>query len=478
MSFDEEYFKSEDFREILESYETSMNQGESPFMDVDDLVDIADYYNWKGYGEQADEAIEHALELYPDATLPNVYRARQALMDGNYEEARSFCQNIANREDPDYHYLVAEIMIAEGRIDEADNYLKAYGTTVDDDEREDFIRDCANLFVDYDVSSKAYEWMAKSKDDDSDDFKELAARTLFSMGKYKDSERLFNELIDRHPYSKHYWNALASAQLMNEDPSAAVTSSEYAIAIDPNDPDALFSKANGLLKLGNYPEALKYYQRYAEKEPDDELAQLNEAVCHVNMGQTTEAIEHLQKAARLCPADSVYLPQIYQELALCYSSRKEPEAALQVLDKTEALECDHIDMLVIRGHILMENYRNEEAEEAFSKAIELSDYAPGVMLRIIISLFDNHYTEDCYEMFLKFFDLIGQCYPDFHDGYAYMALCCYETARVKEFLHYLRLAVQHNPQEAQLVLSNLFPQGTKVSDYVSYVERKITNEKS
>ena len=59
------------------------------------------------------------------------------------------------------------------------------------------------------------------------------------MGKYKDSERIFNELIDRNPYSTTYWNALASTQLMNEDYNNAITSSEYAIAIAPNDPEGI-----------------------------------------------------------------------------------------------------------------------------------------------------------------------------------------------------------------------------------------------
>ena len=41
MPFNEEYFNSEDFKELLNYYEASMKVGEHPFMDVDDLVDIA-----------------------------------------------------------------------------------------------------------------------------------------------------------------------------------------------------------------------------------------------------------------------------------------------------------------------------------------------------------------------------------------------------------------------------------------------------
>ena len=195
MQIDEEYFKSEEFQELLDSYEASINAGSNPFMDADDFVDLADYYAWKGYDEKAEQAIDYALELYPSSTLPNVFKARRALSLGDFVQARFYCDEIENHDDPDYHYLVAEIMIAENNIEQADRYLRDYSKSVDPDEYEDFVRDCANLYIDYQESEKAYEWMMRSRGDESDDFKELMARTLFGLGKYKDSERIFTPLL-------------------------------------------------------------------------------------------------------------------------------------------------------------------------------------------------------------------------------------------------------------------------------------------
>jgi tetratricopeptide (TPR) repeat protein len=476
LNIDEEYFKSEEFQELLESYEASINAGSNPFMDADDLVDIADYYNWQGEEEKAEQSINYALELYPSSTLPNVFKARKALNSGNYEEAHFYADEIADHDDPDYHYLVAEIMIAEGNIDKADLYLRNYEKTVDPDEYEDFVRDCANLYIDYDVNEKAYEWMMRSRGDDSDDFKELMARTLFGLGKYKDSERIFNELVDHHPFSKQYWNALASAQFMNEDYSNAITSSEFAIAIDPKDPDAVSSKASGLFRLGNYEEALKYFKMYSELEPDDEFGVLHQGVCLVNMNRNDEAMPLLRMALAIAPKDSPLLVQIYQELAFCYSAKHRLKQALEMLDKTETLECDHIDIQVVRGHILLQNDKVEEAEAAFKKAITQSDNSPAILLRIIISLYDNHYVNACYQMLVKFFQMVHEYFPDFHNGYAYMALCCYDLSRTKEFLKYLQLAVDNNPKEARTVLGCLFPESTPVSEYVPYMEQRLNIE--
>ena len=473
LNIDEEYFKSEEFRDILERYEASINAGSTPFMDADDLVDIADYYSWQDDDDRAEEAIRCALELYPASTLPNVFMARKALSMGEIAEAEFYADEIENHDDPDYHYLVAEIKIASGDIDEADEYLREYSKNVDTDEYEDFVRDCANLYIDYDQSEKAYEWMMRSRGDESDDFKELMARTLFGLGKYEDSERIFNELIDQHPYSKQYWNALASAQFMNEDYSNAITSSEYAIAIDPNDPDAVSSKASGLFRLGNYEQALKYFKMYSELVPDDEFGLLHQGVCLVNMNRNEEALPPLRMALAVAPKDSPLLANIYQELAFCYSAMHQVKQALEMLDKTETLPCDHTDMLVVRGHILLQNDQVNRAEEAFKMAIMKSDNSPAIMLRIIVSLYDNRYTQACYQMLVKFFAMVHEYYPDYKSGNAYMALCCYDLGRSDEFMKYLRLAVEQDPKEAQSVLSCLFPEATPVRDYVPYMEQRL-----
>ena len=436
MNFDEEYFTSEEFQNILESYETSMNEGNAPFMDADDLVDIADYYNWQGEYDKADETIEYALSLYPHATLPNVYKARQALQLKDFEGARQYAANIEQQDDPDYHYLTAEILIAEERIDESDRYLRDYALRVDDDEYQDFVKDCANLYVDYGYSDKAYEWMIRLKGDDSDDFKELMARTLFGLGKYQDSERLFNELIDRNPFSGLYWNALASSQYMRENYNDSITSSEYAIAIDPQDPEALLIKANSLQQLGNEKEALKYYERYTE----------------------------------VTDADDTQLPQIFTEMAFCYSDMEQHDKAIEMLDRISQPLVDEDEMLVLRGHLLLCADKVKEAEAAFRQAIIQSDSSPLVLLRIIVSLYDNRYLEASYKMFQKFFSIIDKLEAEFHSGYAYMALVCYDMKKTDEFMKYLRLAVEQNPQEAQAVLNSLFPENMPVNEYVKYME--------
>ncbi|MBP5425894.1 MAG: tetratricopeptide repeat protein [Prevotella sp.] len=464
------YFEDEEFREMLEDYERTVKSGQPVFMDADDLADIADYYQEEGRYDDAQKAVDRALELQPDSVVALNYQIHKALDQGDFEAAEGYLDQIIDRDLPEYTYCRAEIWIAQEEVEKADEYLLQQFKECPQEEFQDFVLDVVNLYTDYGYSEKAMEWMMRAKQDGSDDFKEMMGRTLFGLGKYDDSERIFNELIDRDPFQKRYWNALANTQYMKEDYSASVTSSEYAIAIDPEDAEGLVAKANGLFRLENYEEALDYYRRYSEKEPDDEFGLLHQGTCLINLGQFEEAVCQLLKAEEVSPDDSPYLVEIYQELGFAYSELKMPETALYYIDQTEVLDCDHVDMLVVKGHILLGNGKRKEAENIFKQAVQQSGNSPRTLMRIIVSLYDNHYVEAAYKMFKGFFKYVGS---DWNEGYGYMALCCYELKHDQEFLDYLEICCKRNPEEAKLVLSHLFPEGMKPKDYYEYMLKEL-----
>ena len=471
MRSDDEYFNDEEFQEILNDYETSVRSGQTTFMDADDLADIAEYYHMQGREDEAQKAIDLAIDTNPNALSVLDYQIHNALNNGDVEVAQQYLDCIMEQESPEYIYDRAEILIAQDKVDEADQYLRQQLQDVPPDEYQDYVLDVANIYTDYGINDKALEWMVRARQDNTDDFKELMARTLFGLGKYDDSERLFNELLDRNPFQKRYWNALASTQYMKEDYSGSVASSEYAIAIDPNDPEAVMAKANGLYNLSNFEEALSYYERYSRLAPNDEYGLLYQGTCLFNLNRYDEAIERLKKAAATAPPDdSGLLVEIYEELAFSYSELHQTDIALSYIDLTDTLDCDHYDMMVIRGHILLGNNRMEDAEKMFQKAYKESGEDPRIMLRILVSLFDNRFVEAAYTMFQVFFRSVDK---NWTDGYAYMALCCWEKGLTEEFMSYLKTACQKNPQEAHIVLSPLFPDEVAPKDYYSYMTEKL-----
>ena len=465
MTEDTEYFESEDFKEILRQYEESVKSGERIYMDADDLADIADYYHYHNRDNEAEEAISLAMEYNPEAVGPMLFKARQALEKNDFPTAEKYADKVEALDSLEAAYLHAEILIMKQDIDEADKILSEYSKEVPTDEYGDFVKSVVQLYLDYNQFLKAFEWIARFTGSDSEGFKELMARTLFGLGKYKDSEKLFNELLDKNPYSTEYWNALAGVQYMKEEYNAALTSSEYALAIDPNGSDGLMSKANTLFTMGNYDEALAYFQKYSEKKPDDEFGYLHQALCLINKGKFEESIELLKKAISVSPVESFYLPEIYQEMSFVYNKLGQLDKSLWCVDMTEKLDCDHIHMRVFRGHILLANKKEVEAKKEFDKALKMSDNNPKTKLQIIISYQDNQYLEFAYNSYLAFFETVDK---NWNEGYSYMALCCNDLKKDNEFLYYLKKACECNPGEVKTVLGDYFPEDMEPNDYYNY----------
>ena len=105
MTDNQAYFNSEDFQQILKQYEESVQQGHSIYMDADDLADIADYYQYNGRMDEADHAINMALDYNPDAVGPLLYKAREALSKRDFDAAREYAEHIQAVDQLEAFYL-------------------------------------------------------------------------------------------------------------------------------------------------------------------------------------------------------------------------------------------------------------------------------------------------------------------------------------------------------------------------------------
>lgn len=465
------YFDSDIFRKVLQEYEDAMRQGVSCMISSEDYTDIAEYYNSNGDSVSAIEAVNKALRLYPGATGPLVFKSRMCLLkDNDTAKALQYAEQIEDKSDLDYFYIKAEIMIVENNVYGADKYLYECYMTVALEERQDFVIDVATLYADYEQWSLSKQWIELYNDKESDDYKELSGRILIGTGQYAESEKLFNQLLDKNPYSRSYWNSLAASQFLKGNIQESISSSEFSIAINPDDDEALLNKANGLYTLGNYTEALDYYKRFSKLRPEEESGELFQGICLLSMNRLQEAAEHLIKAEALATPDSVNLPEIYHEVVFCLSKLGNTEQALRYLDKAENILYDKNDILVMRGHLYLENNDIGKAQKYFSEAIQEAGTSPHVYIRVAASMYDNGYVHVAYKILQA---LAESSVEGKEEGYPYLANCCYHLGLRDEFIEYLRMSVEYNPKQTKEVLNDLFPEGMSPEEYNNYAKEKL-----
>ena len=238
-------FNNKAFTELLNKYKAVQESDESVFFDLDDLVDVSDYYYEEGDLQKAKQAAQYAMRLYPGALKPIAILTRMAMLnDNNVELAKQLVAMADDKNDIEYYYLQAEIMIMEERIDEADQYLEAKLHVIDDDDLSDFLIEVPTLFLDYNLPELAQKWRLRTDEKQSADYQTLEAKVAYSEGNYQKSETILHRLLDDEPFSTELWNCMASSQFMLNKVQESMESSEYAIAINPHDKDALLNKAH------------------------------------------------------------------------------------------------------------------------------------------------------------------------------------------------------------------------------------------
>lgn len=470
MYTDDAYYETSEFKEILSRYEDTPT-----LLDADDLTEVADYYLSIGDEKRSQEAIDLATRMYPDAAAPLSFKTRGALEEGNCEEAERLFAQIADTTSDDYSLLQGEIFIAKEEDDKAATLFKQLESKSleadwDGIDHEDLVIEVANIYSNYSLFKEAVEWVAKCEDKEDPDYLELVARSSIGIGKPDEALTTANKLLDIDAFSKRSWHILASAQFALGDYEESINSCDYALAIDPGYEPCLYMKANCLFNVGKYEEAIDFYRRSRSIAKGDSWLYLNEGTCLLNLGRFDEAIDKLTAAEQAADADEGPLLTIYKELAFAYGSNSQPDLAMTYLDKVAKEEDDPIELDMLRGHVMLQSGRYNEALGIFINLMERTNREPQTLLRIAVSLYDNKHYKTAY-IFFQILMADNEDNEDFKDGFAYMALCCKAMGKPEEFLCYMLMAAERNPNEAQLVLGQFFPDNMEPKEYLGYLKK-------
>lgn len=469
MPNNDDYFRSRIFKQMLEEFERNEKEGIPNVISSDDYTDIAEFYYDKGDMKRAVHIVDTAAEMYPGASAPLLFKAHMELIDcGNAEQAEQTAELIEDKTDIGYFYLKAELMLARGQAAEAEAYLEERYSEIDDDDKESFLVDAANLFFSYNETETSERWAARCTERDSKEYKELRARLATFHEDYETSMQLYKELLDEDPYSIEYWNALASAQILTDDPEASVNSSEYSLAIDPDNALGIFCMANGLVNMGNYKEALTYYVRYTKKYPPDEEVEMLMGLCFFMLEKYEEAAQHLQKALEMPESDSSNVIEIRRFLAWALSKTGRMVDAFAELDLFVESGGDSHEALVWRCCFLQEAGHENEAEALFLNALNNSECDVDVFVETTSMIYECERPVEAYRLF----SLLFKHMQKLHKGRASFAACCHDIGLQDEFMNNVRQAAEYEPDEACEVLGSLFPDGMEPSEYYNYLISK------
>lgn len=125
----------------------------------------------------------------------------------NKDKAQEVIDQISDNYSPEVKVLKANLMLNEGKIDDAEQLLD----TIEDKEDLANIVDVAYMYLDMGYPEKALEWLNRGLDKyaENEAFTAVTADCFYAQGLTEKAAIFYNKLIDKDPYSASYWLGLA-----------------------------------------------------------------------------------------------------------------------------------------------------------------------------------------------------------------------------------------------------------------------------
>ncbi|MFB2833856.1 tetratricopeptide repeat protein [Floridanema evergladense] len=165
-----------------------------------------------------------------------------------------------------------------------------------------------------------------------------------------------------------YWN-LANIYLQLDNLEKVVEYRKQAFLIEPKlvNAETLNDLGTAIGKLGNFEEAINYYQKAIELQPNYHLAHLNLGVSLRKIGKLDAAKEELQKVIKLRANDA----EAYNNLGGILVEEKQIEAGIANYQKAVNLKPDSAEYHFNLGTALAHQDKFTEAIKELQKAVEL-----------------------------------------------------------------------------------------------------------
>ena len=453
------YFEEKEFKANLKAYEEALAEERTPYMDAEELTDIAEYYMLKNREQDAIECIQLAASLHPDAVDPQVFLSRRELMRGDTEAARRIASQIKEQQDREVRFLWAEICIKEENPEQAYELMMHDLEEIEDDEPDFYLYDVAELFLDYGQHALAQRCTDKIKElyPNFERLQMLQAEVHFSAGQFDEAIALTDKILSDDAFNKSAWELMAESQIAQGKYAEAIEAADFLLAIDENNAQGLVVRGNCLFQLERYAEASDTYQRYLKEWPKDGVVLFNESLVLMNMGQTESAIKGFRKAIKALPPETLEFRQAYLNLCSALAADKKEEEAVELLLKLykETQMLPNTDYCIMRGHICLENDHFYEAMQWFEDSVRKAEDRYTAELAVAVELIEHEY----YELGIERLDMLldspmpekeMHCYP-------YKAYALYFQKNNEAFHSCLQKALEYNPSLTEFLFSPIFP---------------------
>ncbi len=452
----------EELQSLVREYHNNLSGVSIPFwMEVPDFLDILDHFEQTQQTVEAEICLRIALRMHPDNAeilMRKVYRLKN---DGRWHDAEALVNQIADQDNLDVQFFLAEKALGELRFFDAntiyenliarekENVAQEFGEQLEEQTSlDDLYLEIAELFLDYgsEVFAKKFLQLLDKTSPLYPRVQLLESEILMRYGTPFYGIEQVEQVIDEDPYNVDAW--VLRAELANEikDYPRCLEAAEYALAISPKHPKALRMKAIAALGLEKWNTVLKVYKTYHDIEPNDYTMSLSVGEIYLNRNKIPQARAALQHAMKNCASDNPDKQRISLDLAMSYAMEGDIRKAYVCVATLSSLGVPHDEMLLQAVRVAITygflpfatellRMRNLEVPIADERNVQLAQLLHESQLH---SDFKTNWEE-----------LFQANFPAESEVQAYRAYAAVKLQNKQVFLDSFAAALQHQPSLLQ-----------------------------
>lgn len=368
--------KDKELQEIAELYEKAKAENGPLYLDADEFSMLINWYGASKEYAKADEVAKYGLKIHPKNTAILTELSYLILDKGLVEEAGRIATIITEQDLPEVKVLRARILLSMQEISGAERVLDSIE---EKDSLENMI-EVAYMYLDAGYPEKAMEWLRPGIINYADDDAYIATKAdiYYAKDMPKEAAVLYNKLIDKEPYSPHFWFGLSRCYFKQEKYDKAIEACDFALISDDEYADAYVMKGHCFEQLGNEEAALAYYKRAQKYHGTNaEFIYSYLGLDNVLKREWEEGYKNLSEAIRMIPNVEVNpnLPSLYANAGLCLFNMGKRRQAHQYCQKAQFIALKDPYSYLVEGDLYIEEGDYQRGFEQWERAGKYSPTA-------------------------------------------------------------------------------------------------------
>lgn len=408
---------------------------------------LIDYYDEQQNLHKALEVAITGREYYPFSSELMIKHADLLIADRKYTQSLDVLEQarLLNSDDINIYILKVDALLALNEIEQAFSIFQQSLQMFEEDDKLDLLFEYVDVFDDYELYDMVFDCLTMVLQISPND--EVALYKICYWveftGRFEESIRIHQKIIDDNPYNELAWFNLAAAFQGLKLYEKALDAYQYAITINEKFDISYRNLGDVYIRLRKYKEAIEALTTVIElTRPEDVLY---EAIghCHHKLHNLPLARINYRKASHMQPDDN----KLYYKIALTYMDEskwqqaiKSLETSLQILSTPES----HLAL----GECLLHQSAYNDAIYHFGIAVKQKPKNIPHWEALIKGLYTAGFYEEAEKQANFALEATAQR-PIFH---FYIAMSLFAQAKNKEALHQLELGMLHAPRHFRKVL--------------------------